>query len=155
MVKLCWSQCKADGPLEAFLARHPPSRTFNPPGGDGWIWVRSKREGGVEGERTSDVEGARKALDGLVERYAEIEVSEGALCEVSTSRTATQAILYLPGQHQDPQGKEQDVWAEQAHDEGERSKADRERAARDGKEVAVRQVVSGRGMEGVLPLLKG
>ena len=155
MVKLCWSQREADAPLQAFLARHPPSKTFNPPGGDGWIWVRSNRGGGVEGERANDVEGARNALDGLVERYAEIEVSEGALFEATTSRTAAQAILYFPGQQQDSQGKEQDVWAEQAHDEGERSKADRARAARDGKEVAVRQVVSGRGMNGVLPLLKG
>jgi hypothetical protein len=76
MAPIKWSQSNPEGTVQAFLARNPPSKTFDVGGGNGWIWVCSNRDGEVEdGSSSKQLEEAKKALDDLVQRYEEIEVS--------------------------------------------------------------------------------
>ncbi|UZJ51759.1 hypothetical protein CBS101457_001079 [Exobasidium rhododendri] len=74
MPNLAWEEARPEESLETFLAKNAPSKTFKPESGDGWIWVRSDRESEVEGESSSQsLEVARKVVDGLVDRYQDIE----------------------------------------------------------------------------------
>lgn len=75
MTELAWHQDGNGGSLEAFLERYPPSKTYAPKGGDGWIWVTSSRERDVESGSSKSIEEARQILDDLVQRYDEIEVN--------------------------------------------------------------------------------
>lgn len=76
MPKIVWAEEKATCTLDSFLARYPPSKTYDLAGGDGWIWVRSNRTKDFEESGSSkSLEEAKKALNGLVERYKEIDVS--------------------------------------------------------------------------------
>jgi hypothetical protein len=77
MARIVWKQGQEKTSLDAFLVQYPPSKTWNPAGGDGWIWVRSERSREVEAEGSQkSIEDAQKALSGLIERYKEIDVSE-------------------------------------------------------------------------------
>jgi len=74
MARMVWKQGQEKTSLDTFLLQYPPSKTWNPAGGDGWIWVRSKRTREVEIKGSSKaLEDAQKALSGLVERYKEID----------------------------------------------------------------------------------
>lgn len=75
---ISWIKGRHSDVLATFLEKNAPSKTRRVPGGDGWIWVISKRrdlQGGKEPSKES-LNKAQQTLDGLVTRLEEIEVSD-------------------------------------------------------------------------------
>jgi hypothetical protein len=75
--RLVWDQGSNSESIEVFLERNPPSKTCRATGGDGWIWVVSKRhkqQDRVEPTAES-LRQAKSQLSDLVARHEEIERS--------------------------------------------------------------------------------
>lgn len=73
---IAWNEGKENCSLAQFLENNAPSKTRRKPGGDGWIWVRSKRSDDGDAEKKPTYESlneAKKILDELVRRLEDIE----------------------------------------------------------------------------------
>lgn len=73
---IAWKEGQSDCSLAQFLEQNLPSNTRRMPGGDGWIWVRSKRADDSDPDKKPTSESQNEAsriLEELVQRLEDIE----------------------------------------------------------------------------------